>query len=463
MTPPRVFTLRAMGRCVHVRAERGVPEEFLERLRASWADCLEPDDAVPDDVVSDDAEPAGTESPGADAVLRLVGPDLAPADPASAAAADADPAPSSPEGADAPEPACLVVGTESTWPGAEQSFTTLVTTTLLGLLVGRVHLLHAAALTPPEDAGEGPSSALVLVGPSGRGKTTASLALARAGWGYLSDETAVIDPADRSVAPYPKPLSVIEEAGRPKVQRAVGGMGLAVRHRGAPLGGLVLLHRLGQEEDPGGSVPRIEPLPLAEGLQALAEQSSGLERMPDGVVQLARLVQDTGGVRRVLYREAATLDPVLRDLARDPEATAVREPWTRIAEEEGAPRSGPEGRWRRAPETHGIDTEQAALVLRPGHSYVLTRAAADAWLLLEGPGRTATDLRGALERRHGPAPDGAVEDILATLAEEGLLRDPGQSADPAVTNTAAPVSTAPAAGPRPSAEAPRPVEEEPAP
>ncbi|KTR70360.1 hypothetical protein SA12R_02875, partial [Rothia kristinae] len=63
MTPPRVFTLRAMGRCVHVRAERGVPEEFLERLRASWADCLEPDDAVPDDVVPDDAEPAGTESP----------------------------------------------------------------------------------------------------------------------------------------------------------------------------------------------------------------------------------------------------------------------------------------------------------------------------------------------------------------------------------------------------------------
>ena len=53
--------------------------------------------------------------------------------------------------------------------------------------------------------------------------------------------------------------------------------------------------------------------------------------------------------------------------------------------------------------------------------------------------------------------------VLATLAEEGLLRDPGQSADPAVTNTAAPVSTAPAAGPRPSAEAPRPVEEEPAP
>lgn len=456
MTPPRVFTLRAMGRCVHVRAERGVPEEFLERLRASWADCLEPDDAVPDDVVPDDAEPAGAESAGAeratraDAVFRLVGPDLAPADPASAASADADPAPSSPEGADAPEPACLVVGTESTWPGAEQSFTTLVTTTLLGLLVGRVHLLHAAALTPPEDAGEGPSSALVLVGPSGRGKTTASLALARAGWGYLSDETAVIDPADRSVAPYPKPLSVIEEAGRPKVQRAVGGMGLAVRHRGAPLGGLVLLRRLGPEEDPGGPVPRIEPVPLAEGLQALAEQSSGLERMPDGVVQLVRLVQETGGVRRVLYREAATLDPVLRDLARDPEATAVREPWTRIAEEEGAPRSGPEGRWRRAPETQGIDTEQAALVLRPGHSYVLTRAAADAWLLLECPGRTVTDLRRALERRHGPAPDGAVEDILATLAEGGLIRAPGQSAGPAAVTS-------------PSAEAPRPVEEEPAP
>ena len=194
MTPPRVLTLRAMGRRVRVRAERGVPEEFLERLRVSWADCLEPEAVEPA------AQP--------DVVVRLVGADSAPAleasgaGPGEAGSVDSAPAASGGKGSETPGPACLAVGPESTWPGAEQSFTTMVTTALLGVLVGRAHLLHAAALAPPEAVvAEGRPRALVLVGPSGRGKTTASLALARAGWAYLSDETAVIDPAQRTVIP----------------------------------------------------------------------------------------------------------------------------------------------------------------------------------------------------------------------------------------------------------------------
>ena len=53
---------------------------------------------------------------------------------------------------------------------------------------------------------------LAVVGPSGTGKTTATLALARR-LGYVSDETVSIDPAG-TVAPHPKPLSVVVDPQR---------------------------------------------------------------------------------------------------------------------------------------------------------------------------------------------------------------------------------------------------------
>ena len=53
---------------------------------------------------------------------------------------------------------------------------------------------------------------LAVVGPSGTGKTTATLALARR-LGYVSDETVSIDP-DGTVAPHPKPLSVVPDPQR---------------------------------------------------------------------------------------------------------------------------------------------------------------------------------------------------------------------------------------------------------
>jgi hypothetical protein len=73
-------------------------------------------------------------------------------------------------------------------------------------LVGRalkganVVALHAAAL------GHG-DSAVLLVGPSGVGKTTLTLRLLEAGWSYLTDDLAIVTPAGL-VRPFPKPLNV---------------------------------------------------------------------------------------------------------------------------------------------------------------------------------------------------------------------------------------------------------------
>ena len=63
-------------------------------------------------------------------------------------------------------------------------------------------LIHAGAVVAP--TGEG----IVLPGASGAGKTTLVAGLVRAGFRYLSDEAAAIDPVRRRLYPYPKALTV---------------------------------------------------------------------------------------------------------------------------------------------------------------------------------------------------------------------------------------------------------------
>ena len=83
---------------------------------------------------------------------------------------------------------------------------------------GRAWMLHAAGIATPD------GQVVVLVGPSGRGKTTASRALG-AVYGYVSDETIAIDD-DGRVWPYRKPLSVIEDPAAPKTQLPPSALGL---------------------------------------------------------------------------------------------------------------------------------------------------------------------------------------------------------------------------------------------
>lgn len=61
--------------------------------------------------------------------------------------------------------------------------------------------LHSAAVA----AG---GAAIVLPGPMGAGKSTLAAGLVRRGLGYLTDEVVAIDPANATVRPYPKPLSL---------------------------------------------------------------------------------------------------------------------------------------------------------------------------------------------------------------------------------------------------------------
>jgi hypothetical protein len=83
-------------------------------------------------------------------------------------------------------------------------------------------LLHAAAVS---FAGHG----VLLPGPSGSGKSLSAAALVMAGFDYLTDEAAAIDPETLEIVPYPKPISV-----RPTSAQQLGISLPALGHLGSP-------------------------------------------------------------------------------------------------------------------------------------------------------------------------------------------------------------------------------------
>ena len=85
----------------------------------------------------------------------------------------------------------------------DDALVTLMTAVNVGAVASRPdHLVVHAAAVSWEGRG------LLLPGPPGAGKTTLAAGLVAAGFDYLTDEAAAIDPLVLGVDPYPKPLSV---------------------------------------------------------------------------------------------------------------------------------------------------------------------------------------------------------------------------------------------------------------
>ncbi|MFT3888050.1 MAG: hypothetical protein QM713_07815 [Arachnia sp.] len=180
---------------------------------------------------------------------------------------------------------------------------------------GELWMLHAAGIA--DDQGR----VVALIGPSGKGKTTAARTLSTH-FGYVSDETVGISP-DGTVAPYRKPLSVIEGSARVKAQRSPHELGLlALPEAPLRLAAIVLLDR----RLDGPDVPVLEDCDLGDALPELIAQTSYLGELSAPLRTIAALADSTGGVRRVIYREAATLPEALAPLFRDPEQVRTPAP-----------------------------------------------------------------------------------------------------------------------------------------
>lgn len=157
-------------------------------------------------------------------------------------------------------------------------------------------LLHAASV-------ERDGHALLMTGVSGAGKSTLAMLLGEAGWRLMGDEFALLDPADGTLHPFPRAISLKNEAIglaadasrlgpllsvtpkgdirhlRPNAE-AIRGMG----ERARPA--LILFPRFGHAE-------AVRPVGAAEVFMRLTQASTNYVALGrDGFDALTRLVRD---------------------------------------------------------------------------------------------------------------------------------------------------------------------------
>lgn len=169
---------------------------------------------------------------------------------------------------------------------------------LVGQIVGtatailrRLLFVHAAAVSLN---GRG----YVVVGAPGSGKTSVAAILVREGAGYLSDEVALLDPADGTLHPFALPLAVkpwtaraIEHMPPVRLAASEGGIRYLLPDQRVrdpvPLEAVVML-REGRADQPAGVLPR------AETLIALSQHPSSFryrDRLEDAFTGFVRLVR----------------------------------------------------------------------------------------------------------------------------------------------------------------------------
>lgn len=303
-----------------------------------------------------------------------------------------------------------------------------VTLAAIAAGTGRLLMWHAAGLC------DGRGRVVGLVASSGTGKSTATAYLASHGWGYVTDETLACGP-DARVWPYPKPLAF---RGLQEHKSSVGPdeLGLGRPGDGLTLHRMVLLdRRAGWRE-----APSLTPVPLAEMVLALVEQSSGFLSLDAPLHRLCRVLDLIGGGWRLTYAEIAEAAALLGSLM-----------------QRSNPPPGPDGiaAWQSEPadrpEQRGpVDPQGDILWRAPYHDAVACGPSLDEVLVLvgsvpahlrgigtdiwraAGDGIAEVDLVRVIEAVHGPHPDSeslvraAVDDLVqASVVVRGRRRGDG--------------------------------------
>ncbi|WP_433955494.1 hypothetical protein [Janibacter indicus] len=301
-------------------------------------------------------------------------------------------------------------------------------------LRGRVTLLHAAALADAD------GRAVVLVAPSGGGKSTATSVLGQR-LGYVTDESVVLR-GDGRIAPHPKPPSlVIDPAERwHKAEPSPDESGLGPTPPAPRIAALLTLAR-----DPAVTSSRIEPVGLVDQLLAVLPETSSTWWLDDGLDRLARAVTAGGAPARLVYAEIDTCHELVAEhLA---QAARVEPTWEHLPPrpQERLPRddegSAPERNPRTPHSPGGMRTDQAPpRVVRASWSDAIACdgevlvLAGSRPLRLAGPGAvlwraarepvTVADLTTTVVAELGehPEADRIVGAAVADLIDHGALR-----------------------------------------
>lgn len=305
-------------------------------------------------------------------------------------------------------------------PGRSDAVVGDVTATAIDAGIGHRVMFHAAGLSDPETG-----RTVALVAPSGTGKTTGVAALGSQ-FGYVTDETVIIDPDSLAITPFPKPLSILGPSGqRPKTLFSPDELGLTATPQNPSLGAVVVLARDPDHDD----APHLQRLTLADALGHLVPQTSSLAALDRGLATLARVMDRVGGCNLLRYREINTVGPLLEELLaaepvqESPTWTAVDLPVGGHVEEITNTPTAPAGYVQRAPADDLLALPNDCLAVLVDSNF----------MVLQGLGPV---IRGSLDQpipldtlvdqlaSHPEAPEGAermVRDAVAQLAERGVL------------------------------------------
>lgn len=308
-------------------------------------------------------------------------------------------------------PAEVTIDTASLPDGeaaSDYATTSLVTMAALTETAGRRLNMHAGAVA------DATGRALVVIGASGAGKTTAISHLAQR-LAYLTDETVSLDD-ELVVHPHPKPLSVIADRATPHIKATVspGDLGLVEPSGTARLHRVVLLRR---GDEPARLVALDAPLAIVE----IVEQTSSLVLLEHPIERLARTLDACGGAWALHYSEIEEwLDPLvdLLDGLPQPPRAYVHHPSV-------APGRAPDHTWRRSAWHDAVQYDDQLVLLVGDTAHLLAGLGVVTWLALASP-QTTDALVGHAQEVLGEHPDAPalVRGALDELADRGLLLPP---------------------------------------
>ncbi|KQQ05652.1 MULTISPECIES: hypothetical protein [unclassified Rathayibacter] len=269
---------------------------------------------------------------------------------------------------------------------------------------GRLLSIHASAVALPD------GRVVAFVGRPGAGKSTL---VSRAGrvHGYVTDETVAVR-RDGGVLPFRKPIALHASTGTGwKEHRSPAAMGmLPLPDAPLRLAGLWLLAR----DADGPAAPALEEVAFDDALRTLLPELSFFATLPAALHHLADLVDAIGGVRRLRYREAESVLPLL-DTVGEPAPVEVHGPEV-VAE-------APAGLYSRDAGTEWVDRDGTVTCLHGSHVETLSGIAPTMWRALPA---TLDDLTAAVLDAHGTPPDGdprtLVESVLTELVRRGVVR-----------------------------------------
>lgn len=181
--------------------------------------------------------------------------------------------------------------------------TQMITQAFIAAQTGRLLMFHAGSVAHPDT-----NQAVVYVAAGGTGKTTLTRQLGTR-YCYLTDETVGVDD-QHQILPYPKPLSIRVPGKQYKAETPPDELGLLPSRGSATVARILLLDRSDSYPDE----PIAEPTELFDAVMKLVPQTSALSAMDSGLHQLADLIDASGGVLTVHYREATSLYPLIAEL-----------------------------------------------------------------------------------------------------------------------------------------------------